>query len=286
VDEKKKNNRLSMYCLLIWNVFIYGILIFLFVNLLKRRISGASESIEESVFLILIPVFLIVNIKPVFLNIRKLYSSYQNDTVDEKSEYEAKANRYAFMNMYRRLSIRRICLVLSLPLLYLIMLAVFLPIASKGVISWKFALELFYNRSMQLAFLPFVLVPSLISLRIYFASRHNIYMLMQIYDRLSVEELENIDSIKEKQMAYVFTKEFLINWDGCLNIVPLKEIKRIEYVGYFYFFIYGTRLRLSCNKKYVIWSYGPSEAEWVERGFLSPKQKAEKSISFNIQLPH
>ena len=33
-------------------------------------------------------------------------------------------------------------------------------------------------------------------------------MLMQIYDRLSVEELENIDSIKEKQMVYVFTKEF------------------------------------------------------------------------------
>ena len=286
MDEKKKNNRLSMYCLLIWNVFIYGILIFLFVNLLKRRISGVADSMEELVFLILIPVFLIVNIKPVFLNIRKLYFSYQNDTVDEKSEYEAKANRYAFMNMYRRLSIRRICLVLSLPLLYLVVLAVLLPIASKGLLSWKSALELFNNLSMQLAFLPFVLVPSLISLRIYFASRHNIYMLMQIYDRLSVEELENIDSIKEKQMVYVFTKEFLINWDGCLNIVVLEEIKKIEYVGYFYFLIYGTRLRLSCNKKYVIWSYGPSKAEWVERGFLPPDKKAEKSISFNIQLPH
>lgn len=173
-----------------------------------------------------------------------------------------------------------------LPLLYLVVLAVLLPIASKGVISWESALELFNHRSMQLAFLPFVLLPSLISLRIYFASRHNIYMLMQIYDRLSAEELENIDSIKEKQMAYVFTKEFLINWDGCLNIVVLEEIKKIEYIGYFYFLIYGTRLSISCNKKYEIWSYGPSEAEWVERGFLSPKQKAEKSISFNIQLPH
>ena len=100
MDEKKKNNRLSMYCLLIWNILIYVILIFLFVNLLKRRIIGVADSIEESVFLILIPVFLIVNIKPVFLNIRKLYFSYQNYTVDEKSEYEAKANRYAFMNMY------------------------------------------------------------------------------------------------------------------------------------------------------------------------------------------
>lgn len=286
MDEKNRNNRKSMYCLLIWNVFIYGILIFLFVNLLKRRISGVADSMEESVFLILIPTFLIVNIKPVFTNIKKLYCSYQENPPDKKQGCETKAGRYSFMRMYRRLSKRRICLVLLLPILYIVVLVLFLPIVSKGVISWESALELFYNRSMQLAFLPFVLVPSLISLRIYFASRHNIYMLMQIYDRLSVEELENIDSIKEKQMAYVFTKEFLINWDGCLNIVPLKEIKRIEYVGYFYFLIYGTRLRLSCNKKYVIWSYGPSEAEWVERGFLSPKQKAEKSISFNIQLPH
>ena len=286
MDEKNLNNRKSMYCLLIWNVFIYGILIFLFVNLLKRRISGVADSMEESVFLILIPTFLIVNIKPVFTNIKKLYCSYQENPPDEKPECETKAGRYAFMRMYRRLSIRRICLVLSLPLLYLVVLAVLLPIASKGVISWESALELFYNRSMQLAFLPFVLVPSLISLRIYFASRYNIYMLMQIYDRLSVEELENIDSIKEKQMVYVFTKEFLINWDGCLNIVVLEEIKKIEYVGYFYFLIYGTRLSISCNKKYEIWSYGPSEAEWVERGFLPPDKKAEKSISFNIQLPH
>ena len=286
MDEKNRNNRKSMYCLLIWNVFIYGILIFLFVNLLKRRISGVADSMEESVFLILIPTFLIVNIKPIFTNIKKLYCSYQENPPDKKTECETKAGRYAFMRMYRRLSKRRICLVLLLPILYIVVSILFLPIVSKGVISWESALELFNNRSMQLAFLPFVLVPSLISLRIYFASRHNIYMLMQIYDGLSAEELENIDSIQEKQMAYVFTKEFLINWDGCLNIVPLKEIKRIEYVGYFYFLIYGTRLRLSCNKKYVIWYYGPSEAEWVERGFLSPKQKAEKSISFNIQLPH
>ena len=206
--------------------------------------------------------------------------------MDEKPESDTKADRYAFMRMYRRLSKRRICLVLLLPIFYIVVSILLLPIVNKGVISWESALELFYNRSMQLTFLPCVLVPSLISLRIYFASRYNIYMLMQIYDRLSVEELENIDSIKEKQMVYVFTKEFLINWDGCLNIVPLKEIKRIEYVGYFYFLIYGTRLRLSCNKKYVIWSYGPSKAEWVERGFLPPDKKAEKSISFNIQLPH
>ena len=279
-------NKFSLWCQVIWNVFIFVFLLFVFGNLIQRRVVGISVGAEELFFLILIPIFLLINLKSTFINIKKLYIKYHENLNDEAVSYESEINRYAFMNMYRRLSIRRICLVLSLPLLYLVMLAVFLPIASKGVISWKFALELFYNRSMQLAFLPFVLVPSLISLRIYFASRHNIYMLMQIYDRLSVEELENIDSIKEKQMAYVFTKEFLINWDGCLNIVPLKEIKRIEYVGYFYFLIYGTRLRLSCNKKYVIWSYGPSEAEWVERGFLSPKQKAEKSISFNIQLPH
>ncbi len=128
--------------------------------------------------------------------------------MDEKPESDTKADRYAFMRMYRRLSKRRICLVLLLPIFYIVVSILLLPIVNKGVISWESALELFYNRSMQLTFLPCVLVPSLISLRIYFASRYNIYMLMQIYDRLSVEELENIDSIKEKQMVYVFTKEF------------------------------------------------------------------------------
>ena len=51
-------------------------------------------------------------------------------------------------------------------------------------------------------------------------------MLRKIYNHLSTQELEQIDRIKEKQVAYVFTKEFLINWDSSLNIVPLDEIKR------------------------------------------------------------
>jgi len=111
-------------------------------------------------------------------------------------------------------------------------------------------------------------------------------MLRKIYNHLSTQELEEIDRIKEKKVAYVFTKEFLINWDSSLNIVPLDEIKKIEYIRYFYFLLYGTRLKITCNKKYVIWVYGPSEAEWIERGFLPPSKKSEKKVSFNVHLPN
>ena len=32
--------------------------------------------------------------------------------------------------------------------------------------------------------------------------------------------------------------------------------------------------------------YGPSEAEWIERGFLPPSKKPGKKVSFNVQLPN
>ena len=98
--------------------------------------------------------------------------------------------------------------------------------------------------------------------------------------------MAKIDSIKERQVGYVFTRKFLINWDGNLNIVPLNEIREIRYIRYFYFILYGTRLRIICNKNYVIWNYGPSEEEWAERGFLPPDKISGRSISINIQLPH
>lgn len=241
---------------------------------------------EELIFLVLIPLFLIVNIKPFVTNIRKLYLSYRKNRKDEILKYESESGRYAFIEMYQRLSRRRTGLILLLPLLYISILVVFIPIASKGVLSWKSVLMLFDKRSIQLVFLPLVLIPAFISLRIYVLSRNNTDMLKQIYDRLSIQEVENIDRIKEKQMAYVFTGEFLINLDGCLNIVPLKEIQKIEYKRYFYFLMYVTRLRISCNKKYVIWNYAPSEAEWIERGFPVSGKNSGKSVSCNIQLPH
>ena len=247
---------------------------------------GISVGAEELFFLILIPIFLLINLKSTFINIKKLYIKYHENLNDEAVSYESEINRYAFMNMYQRLSRRRVCLPLIFPLLSITILAILLPIVSKGVFSWEAVFIMFNHFSIQLAFLLSILVPPIISLKIYFSSRHNMEMLRKIYNHLSTQELEQIDRIKEKQVAYVFTKEFLINWDSSLNIVPLDEIKKIEYIRYFYFLLYGTRLKITCNKKYVIWVYGPSEAEWIERGFLPPSKKTGKKVFFNVQLPN
>ena len=284
MDKKNTKNKFSLWCLVIWNMLIFGVLLFIFGNLLRRNIIGVSTGVEELFFLVLIPIFLAVNIRPAFTNIKKLYISYHENLLDETVNREPEVNRYAFMDMYKSLSRRRIGLLLLVPFLYILVISVLLPILSKGVLSWKSLFVMFTDIRVQIAFLPAVIIPIIISVRVYFLSRYNIYMLEKVYEHL--QEAESIDSIKEKQMAYIFTEEFLINWDGCLNIVPLKEIKKIEYVRYFYFVFYGTRLRINCNKKYLIWNCGPSEAEWIERGFFPPSKKANKKVSFNIQLPH
>ena len=279
--NKDKNNKFSLWCLVIWNVIIFGALFVVFGKLLQRRISGFSTGVEELIFLILIPVFILVNIKKVYANIRQLYLSYKVDKM-LKDETE----RYAFIQMYRRLSIRRICLPLLIPALYILILMVFIPIATKGVLTSKTVLMMFNQRLMQLAFLPIIIIPIFISIKVYFSSRYNLDMLREIHDSLSAKEMAKLDSIKERQVGYVFTRKFLINWDGNLNIVPLNEIREIRYIRYFYFILYGTRLKITCNKNYVIWHYGPSEEEWMERGFLPPDKISGKSVSINIQLPH
>ena len=280
-EDRDKNNKFSLWCLVIWNVIIFGALFVVFGKLLQRRISGFSTGVEELIFLILIPVFILVNIKKVYANIRQLYLSYKGDKM-LKDETE----RYAFIQMYRRLSIRRICLPLLIPALYILVLMVFIPIATKGVLTKEAVLMMFNKRPMQLAFLPIIIIPVFISIKVYFSSRYNLDMLREIYDCLSAKEMAKIDSIKERQVGYVFTRKFLINWDGNLNIVPLNEIRGIRYIRYFYFILYGTRLKIICNKNYVIWHYGPSEEDWMERGFLSPDEISGRSVSINIQLPH
>ena len=279
--NKDKNNKFSLWCLVIWNVLIFGALLVVFGNLVLRRINSVSTGVEELIFLILIPVFILVNIKKVYASIRQLYLSYKGDKM-LKDETE----RYAFIQMYRRLSIRRICLPLLIPALYILVLMVFIPIATKGVLTKEAVLMMFNKRPMQLAFLPIIIIPVFISIRVYFSSRRNLDMLREIYDSLSAKEMAKIDSIKERQVGYVFTQKYLINWDGNLNIVPLNEIREIRYIRYFYFILYGTRLRITCNKNHVIWNYGPSEEEWAERGFLPPDKISGRSISINIQLPH
>lgn len=280
-ENRDKNNKFSLWCLVIWNVIIFGALFVVFGKLLQRRISGFSTGVEELIFLILIPVFILVNIKKVYANIRQLYLSYKGDKM-LKDETE----RYAFIQMYRRLSIRRICLPLLIPVLYILVLMVLIPIATKGMLTSETVLVMFSQRSTQIAFLPLIVIPILISIKVYFSSRHNLDMLREIYDSLSAKEMAKIDSIKERQVGYVFTQKYLINWDGNLNIVPLNEIREIRYIRYFYFILYGTRLKITCNKNYVIWNYGPSEEEWAERGFLPPDKISGRSISINIQLPH
>ena len=279
--NKDKNNKFSLWCLVIWNVIIFGALFVVFGKLLQRRISDFSTGVGELIFLILIPVFILVNIKKVYANIRQLYLSYKGDKM-LKDETE----RYAFIQMYRRLSIRRICLPLLIPVLYILVLMVLIPIATKGMLTSETVLVMFSQRSTQIAFLPLIVIPILLSIKVYFSSRYNLDMLREIYDCLSAKEMAKIDSIKERQVGYVFTGKFLINWDGNLNIVPLNEIREIRYIRYFYFILYGTRLKITCNKNYVIWHYGPSEEEWAERGFLPPDKISGRSISINIQLPH
>ena len=280
-ENRDKNNKFSLWCLVIWNVIIFGALFVVFGKLLQRRISGFSTGVEELIFLILIPVFILVNIKKVYANIRQLYLSYKGDKM-LKDETE----RYAFIQMYRRLSIRRICLPLLIPVLYILVLMVLIPIATKGMLTSETVLVMFSQRSTQIAFLPLIVIPILISIKVYFPSRYNLDMLREIYDSLSAKEMAKIDSIKERHVGYVFTGKFLINWDGNLNIVPLNEIREIRYIRYFYFILYGTRLRITCNKNHVIWNYGPSEEEWAERGFLSPDENSGRRVSINIQLPH
>lgn len=283
-ENQDKNNKFSLWCLVIWNVLIFGALLIVFGNLLLRRISGTSTGVEELAFLILIFVFILVNIKKVYANIRQLYLSYQGN--QENKILKDEVEKYAFIQMYRRLSIRRICLPLLIPALYIIVLMVFIPIASKGVLTWETVLMMFNQRLVQLAFLPVIIIPVFISIKVYFSSRYNLDMLRGIYDCLSAKEMAEIDGIKERQVGYVFTQKFLINWDGNLNIVPLNEIREIRYIRYFYFILYGTRLKITCNKNYVIWHYGPSEDDWMERGFLPPDKISGRSVSINIQLPH
>ena len=282
--NKDKNNKFSLWCLVIWNVLIFGALLVVFGNLVLRRINSVSTGVEELVFLVLIPVFILVNIKKVYANIRQLCLSYLGN--QENKILKDEAEKYAFIQMYRRLSIRRICLPLLIPVLYILVLMVLIPIATKGKLTSETVLVMFSQRSTQIAFLPLIVIPILISIKVYFSSRYNLDMLREIYDCLSAKEMAKIDSIKERQVGYVFTRKFLINWDGNLNIVPLNEIRGIRYIRYFYFILYGTRLKITCNKNYVIWHYGPSEEDWIERGFLSPDEISGRSVSINIQLPH
>lgn len=119
-----------------------------------------------------------------------------------------------------------------------------------------------------------LLVPCLfLSVRVYIAKERNMERLHQVYRSADEEEVRAVDNIREGSPAFVITKEYLVNWDGSLHIIPLKEIETIMYKDYFYLLIYGTKLvvRDRRGKTYTIWTCGPSSRDWAERGFVTVK---------------
>lgn len=111
------------------------------------------------------------------------------------------------------------------------------------------------------------------SIRMYIAKEQNVERLYQIYRSADEEEIRAVDTIRDGRPAFVFTKEYMVNWDGSLHIIPLKEIETIMYRAYFYLLIYGTKLvvRDRRGKTYTIWTCGPSSWDWAERGFVTVK---------------
>lgn len=205
--------------------------------------------------------------------------------IEPVSSMETGPEPYAFMWMYEALSRRRICMPLLFPLLSVLALVISFSVLSRGAISRSFVLEMFTHPSIQLAFFPAVVIPILISFTLYCSNHRNLDMLRRVYDTCRTEEQLAIDAIKKSDASYVFTSFFLLNWDGGLTIIPLKEIEQIEYVRYFYFFLNGTKLRIRANKTYVIWAHGPAGSEWVARGFSLPSEQSEKKVSYEVNLP-
>ncbi|WP_022819140.1 hypothetical protein [Fusobacterium russii] len=285
----KKNEKFGLWSLVIWNLTIFSILIVLFIKLLLKYLSQSLDTPEEYIILAALGIFLIVSTKPTFKNIKKLYLCYRTD-INEKKQQEIFIYDYAFMKMYQRLSLRRMFISIMLPFLFIFtsIIIIYISLFSSGAYSLR---EVFNFRELAFSIIPkgtliIVIVGALfLFFKIYSGQKYKEKLLFKIYDTATEEEIKTLDSIQEKQYGHIFTKEFLINWDGTLNIIPLKEIKEIKYIKYFYFLIYGTRLRIKGNKKYTIWVHGPSEDEWIKRGFLSADQSSEKSVNMDINIP-
>ncbi|RRD40898.1 hypothetical protein EII29_00145 [Leptotrichia sp. OH3620_COT-345] len=278
----KKNKKMGLWSTVIWNLTLFGIVIILFIYFLLRYINKGLNTPEEYIFLIVIGLFIIANINPTFKNIKKIYLYYKEE------REEIFICECSFMKMYQKLSLRRMFLALILPLaMILATLLTFLIFANQifsrreMLHSWTFIFSIIPKDF----FMVIIILSFFLFLKIYLIQKYNIELLFKIYDTATQEEIEILDSIQEKRHGYVFTKNFLINWDGFLNIIPLKEIKEIKYIKYFYLVVYGTRLRIKSDKKYTIWAHGPSEDEWIERGFLSPQKKSGKSINMDINIP-
>lgn len=285
----KKNDKFALWSLVTWNLTIFSILIVLFIKLLLKYLSQKLDTPEEYIILAALGIVLIVSTKPTFENIKKLYLCYSIG-INEEKQQETFIYEYKFMKMYQKLSLRRMFLSIIIPFLFVLIsvIIIYISLFSNGTYSLREAFN-FWEPAFSIipkGTLIFVIIGALfLFFKIYSGEKNKEKLLFKIYDTATEEEIKTLDSIQEKQYGYVFTKEFLINWDGTLNIIPLKEIKEIKYIKYFYFLIYGTRLRIKGNKKYIIWVQGPSEDEWIKRGFLSTDKRSGKNVSMDINIP-
>lgn len=268
---ESKTKKSSLWGLVIWNVSLLLVLSVVFVKLLLKKVNDSwnFSSIEELIFLVGMGILMIVLLKPTFGNIRKLKASYSG--VDAE---DSKAITYAFQNMYEELSNRRIILLFLSPLISFIILVIvsFIMIRSSGFIAndtMSIMIEVFANTTIWLTFMVVAIICLLLALKTRTAKNNNIAMLQKVYASASEEEIQKLDSIKEGYRGFVYTDQYLVNWSGFLNIVPLSEIETIRYVKYFYLVLYGTKLviKRKNGKKHTITDYGPNGAEWIKRGY-------------------
>lgn len=277
--KKEKGSKFNLWSLIIWNLLIFILLSIFFFQQIQESMqkNWRFSSFEELLFLVFMGVFLFITALASIRNILKLRLFYTKEgEISEEKEIFA----YDFFKMYQKLSTKRILAISIFPILSISILAVITFIAiHSSYFSDEFALEFMENVWSHIYLYLLVSFPCFfLFIKSLLAKIHNISMLRKVYDCASREEIFAINNIQEKTVCYVFTKEYLVNWDGFLNIIPLREIKTIEFKKYFYVLWYGTRLvlREKTGKKHTIWSYGPNGEEWIKRGFFIKENILDK----------
>ena len=271
-DKRKKWNQ---WAAVLWNIILIGGCMYFFCRLLAdMNESGfARMAVGDRILLPVLGLFLLSIAVPTWKNIQKLGAcDEKGGTAPEKAAAERRP--YLFINMYRRIARRRLFILFFFPAALCIVwisaaYILFPDSVIFGTASW------FYRFVRSLCEIAGVLlIPCLFfSIRMYIAKERNMKRLYQIYRSADEEEIRAVDTIREGRPAFVFTKEYMVNWDSSLHIIPLKEIETIMYRAYFYLLIYGTKLvvRDRRGKTYTIWTCGPSSQDWAERGFVTVK---------------
>ncbi|MDO5089823.1 MAG: hypothetical protein Q4D53_08550, partial [Leptotrichiaceae bacterium] len=133
----RKNEKLGLWSTVIWNLTLFGIIIIVFIKLLLRCINEGLGTPEEYIIFILIGLFITVNIKSTFKNIKKLHLYYKGENINEKKQKEIFMCEYGFMKMYQKLSLRRMFLLIILPLIFISVstIIIYISLFSNGKFS-------------------------------------------------------------------------------------------------------------------------------------------------------